>query len=166
MSIFFLFRNHSSNSDFIFLFSHHNSICDAGLNTSRCLKAFPATLNTIPKNLFLLYYTIYINIYLTVFFRWCEVDGWVIRYDHRDVNHLQINSWSCAVAIVWKHCGTCFYLWKRIRWGVDSKLFQRCFFTSAISFCSTRLQHCAKSWGWKEHGLSSFCLWPSKLCTL
>ena len=101
MSIFFLFRNHCSNSDFIFLFSHHNSIYDAGLTISRCLKAFPATLNTIQKNLFLLYDTVYINIYSTVFFRWCEVDGWGIRYDHRDVNHLQINSWSCAVAIVW-----------------------------------------------------------------
>ena len=80
LSIFFLFRIHYSICDFQFLFSHSNSIYDAGLNISGWyLKAFLAWLNTMSKILFPLWCIIYINIYLTIHYRWPEVDGWYIE---------------------------------------------------------------------------------------
>ena len=66
LNIVFLLRNHYFILDFRFLFGHHNSICDTGLNVSgRCLKAFLNSLATILKNLFPVYYIIHINIYST-----------------------------------------------------------------------------------------------------
>ena len=80
LSIFFLFRIHYSICDFQFLFSHCNSIYDAGLNISGWyLKAFLAWLNTMPKILFPLWCIIYINIYSTIHYRWPDVDGWYIE---------------------------------------------------------------------------------------
>ena len=78
LNIFFLLKNHYSICDFGFLFGHHNSIYDTGLNISRrCLKAFLTSLNMIPKIMFPLYYII--TVYSTKYYRWPEVDVWYLE---------------------------------------------------------------------------------------
>ena len=137
-----------------------------------CLIAFLGLTEQNTKNCisFILHNIItYINIYSTIYYRWLGVDAWYLEECFAITVMWTISRyapWSYVVVTVWGNSGMCSYLWKSIRWGVESKLFERCFFSSVIKLCSAWVQHWKTFSDWKKHDLSSFCLWPSKLCML